>query len=178
MKIKTIITTLFILFQFFAFNKPVCAQYQLSSSTFGGGGNTASDSIQYSIYSSFGGETIGTASNGEYVFSSGFWAGNVDVVTGIEFEDDINPYQYELFQNYPNPFNPSTTIKFSIPKATEVKLNIYNILGQQVARIFEKQMPAGIHVVNFDASKYASGMYFYTIETKDFHQVKKMVLVK
>ena len=140
MKSKIIITALFILI--FSLDNPLIAQYQLSNSTFGGGGNIATDSVQYRVYSSLGREAIGTSGNGEYTFTSGFWAGFVD------------------------------------PKATEVKLNVYNILGQQVARIFEKQMPAGVHVIQFDGSKYASGMYFYVIETKDFHQVKKMILVK
>jgi hypothetical protein len=83
-----------------------------------------------------------------------------------------------LSQNYPNPFNPKTCIKFGLPKACEVKLELINIMGQRVKILFEGQKPAGYHLISFDASDIASGIFFYTIVTNDFCAVKKMVLIK
>jgi len=85
-----------------------------------------------------------------------------------------------LEQNYPNPFALSTTIKFGIPSISFVSLKVYNILGQEVVVIAEKEFSAGVHSVTFDASNLASGMYLYKIEAKDTGVVltKKMILVK
>lgn len=85
---------------------------------------------------------------------------------------------YKLEQNYPNPFNPVTNIQFSIPYATNVKLSIYNILGQRVATIINTQMAAGTHRIEFDASYLSSGIYFYRLETPDYTNIKKMILMK
>ena len=88
------------------------------------------------------------------------------------------PTDFSLSQNYPNPFNPSTTINFGLPNASNVSLKIYNILGEQVASLVNKVMPAGYHTVTFDASKLASGMYIYRLEAGSFVQVKKMMMLK
>jgi len=88
------------------------------------------------------------------------------------------PTEFALFQNFPNPFNPTTNIRFDIPKESNVTLKIYNILGEEVAKLVDKVMPAGHQSVTFDASKLASGMYIYRIQATDFVQVKKMLLMK
>ena len=88
------------------------------------------------------------------------------------------PTVYSLSQNYPNPFNPSTTIKFGLPQNSKVKLVVYNVLGQIVAKVAEKDMNAGYHTVTFNASKFSTGVYFYRLEAGDFVQVKKMMLLK
>ena len=88
------------------------------------------------------------------------------------------PDEYYLSQNYPNPFNPATEIGFSLPKATNVSLVVYNLLGQEVKTLIEGELPAGQHSVTFDASPYSSGIYFYRLQTNDFAEIKKMVLVK
>jgi len=88
------------------------------------------------------------------------------------------PLEYSLEQNYPNPFNPSTTINFSIGKVSNVKLRVYNILGQEVATLLDTRMNPGAHFVVFDASKLASGVYFYRLEAGQFTSVKKMLLIK
>jgi len=89
-----------------------------------------------------------------------------------------NPVQFELSQNYPNPFNPSTTIKFAIPEASDVTITVFNALGENVATLLNKNMEPGNHSVNFDASGFNSGIYFYRIEAANFTQVKKMTLLK
>lgn len=88
------------------------------------------------------------------------------------------PKDYSLSQNYPNPFNPTTSIKFSIPKSGMVTLKVFDILGREVAELVNQVKSAGTYIVDFDASAFTSGMYFYKIETSDFVAVKKMVLVK
>lgn len=90
------------------------------------------------------------------------------------------PRKYVLEQNYPNPFALSTTIRFGVPKKSFVALKIYNLLGQEVAVLAEKEYSYGVHSVTFDASLLSSGLYFYRIEAKDTGVVltKKMTLIK
>ena len=90
----------------------------------------------------------------------------------------INPVQYNLSQNYPNPFNQSTTIKFSIPEASNVTLKVFNTLGEEVSVLVNRIMEAGSHEINFNASQLHSGMYFYRLDAGTFSQVKKMTLLK
>ncbi len=86
--------------------------------------------------------------------------------------------KFELSQNYPNPFNPSTLIKFSIPKSNKVTLKVYNLLGQEVKTLINREMNAGTYEVKFNASQLASGIYFYTINAGNFTSTKKMMLLK
>ena len=74
------------------------------------------------------------------------------------------PTKFELSQNYPNPFNPTTTIKFSLPEAGNVKLTLFNILGQEVKTLVNESKESGVHTINFDASELNSGMYIYKLE--------------
>jgi hypothetical protein len=88
------------------------------------------------------------------------------------------PLNYTLSQNYPNPFNPVTLIRFGLPKASDVKIELYNTLGQRVITIYDERKPAGYHVIDFDASEFASGVYFYRIQAADFQKVRKMLVLK
>jgi hypothetical protein len=97
----------------------------------------------------------------------------------IEFFSDQIPATYVLEQNYPNPFNPVTHIRFGLPSAANVKLEVYNLLGQRVLILLEnKQLAAGYHTVDLNAGTLASGIYVYRIESENFSQVKKMILMK
>jgi hypothetical protein len=96
---------------------------------------------------------------------------------GVEVVEAL-PTEFSLSQNYPNPFNPSTTIKFGLPVASTVSLKVYNILGEEVANLVNKDMPAGFNTVIFDASRLGTGMYIYRIQAGNFTQVRKMMLVK
>ncbi|MCB0749792.1 MAG: T9SS type A sorting domain-containing protein, partial [Ignavibacteriae bacterium] len=100
--------------------------------------------------------------------------GTVDV----KLEDAAVPNSFSLEQNYPNPFNPTTSIRFSLPEAGNVTLSIFNALGQQVAKIVDKELKAGSYSYNFDASNLASGVYVYQLSTKNFTNSKKMLLMK
>jgi len=97
-------------------------------------------------------------------------------ITGVQYENNL--FNYKLDQNYPNPFNPSTTIKFSIAEASVVKIAIYNLLGQEVALPLNEFKEPGTHTIRFDASELTSGAYFYTIETAQFKETRKMILAK
>jgi hypothetical protein len=98
--------------------------------------------------------------------------------TSVERVNDIIPAAYQLEQNYPNPFNPSTKIRYNIPEAGLVTLKVYNLLGQEVATLVNNEQVGGIYEVNFDAAALSSGIYFYTLDAKNFTSTKKMILIK
>ena len=92
---------------------------------------------------------------------------------------EIIPEKYALEQNYPNPFNPVTTIEFNLPEeAANVKLIIYDVLGQKVAELVYTKLGAGNYKYLWDAGKYTSGLYIYELSTEHFHSVKKMLMLK
>ncbi len=95
----------------------------------------------------------------------------------VPISKDI-PKQFSLSQNYPNPFNPVTTIKFDIPKESKVKISVFDILGNEIQTLVNENMRAGEYQVNWDASGYSSGVYFYKLQAEDFVGTKKMLLVK
>ncbi len=88
------------------------------------------------------------------------------------------PEKFTLYQNYPNPFNPSTNIRFDIPSKTIVRLRIYDITGRFVAELANESVQPGTYSADWDASNYASGVYFYKLETSDFVITKKLALIK
>jgi hypothetical protein len=101
------------------------------------------------------------------------------IATAIEHNE--NPQMPELFQleqNYPNPFNPSTRISFSLPQAVHVQLDLFNILGQHITTLVNREMPPGQHAVQFDAGKLSSGIYLYQMKAGDFRKTRKMVFMK
>jgi hypothetical protein len=85
---------------------------------------------------------------------------------------------YTLSQNYPNPFNPTTNIRYSISKESQVSLKVYDIMGREVANLVSSRQAAGSYEVNFNAAKLASGIYFYKLNAGNFIQTKKMQLIK
>lgn len=88
------------------------------------------------------------------------------------------PNGFNLAQNFPNPFNPSTTIEFSIPEKNNVSLKIYNMNGQVVTMLVNGEYSAGTHKIQWNATDFASGVYFYTLNTNNFSQTKRLVLIK
>ena len=88
------------------------------------------------------------------------------------------PGSYLLNQNYPNPFNPSTNIKFSIPKAGNVKLVVYDRLGREIKTLVDDNLSAGIYEYSFQSNNLPSGVYFYELQTGDYHETKRMILIK
>ena len=100
------------------------------------------------------------------------------IVVGITDKYPNLPDKYALSQNYPNPFNPATTINYSIPNAGQVKITVYNAIGSKVATILNEYKQPGNYTVQFNATNLASGIYFYRIESGQFLQIKKMILLK
>jgi hypothetical protein len=98
-------------------------------------------------------------------------------VTGIK-DLELKPAEYILSQNYPNPFNPNTTIKYGIKEKSNVKITIFNALGQEVALALNEEMQPGYHQVDFNAANLPSGVYFYRIQAGSFVETKKMILLK
>ncbi len=108
----------------------------------------------------------------------GAYGGNAEPPTDIETDEAGLPAQFALSQNYPNPFNASTTIQYSLLEASQVKIEIYDILGRKVETLVQGEQPAGYHQVIWDASDQSSGVYFYRIQTGKNVETKKMVLLK
>ena len=108
-----------------------------------------------------------------------FWSDHYElIVDDIENIVITQPKTFKLGQNYPNPFNPSTIINYELPITNDVDLSIYNLLGQKVATLVNKRQQAGSHQVEWDASGFASGIYYYRIEAGEFVEVKKMILLR
>ncbi|GEM_PF-6802961 len=103
----------------------------------------------------------------------------IEILESTDLKDEKSiPTKFQLSENYPNPFNPSTTIKYALPKAAEVQLTVYNLLGRQVRTLVNGSQKAGYHRVQFDAASLTSGIYFYRIEAGSFSKTRKMLLVK
>jgi polygalacturonase len=100
------------------------------------------------------------------------------LITGISDTPPAIPVGCALMQNYPNPFNPSTTIKYSLPKAMHVSLSIYNSMGQEVSKLISQDMNAGVHSAEWNASGLASGVYYYRIIAGNFTEARKLLLLK
>ncbi|MEO8209053.1 MAG: T9SS type A sorting domain-containing protein [bacterium] len=85
---------------------------------------------------------------------------------------------YNLYQNYPNPFNPVTVISYQLTVSSYTKLNVYDVLGNEVATLINKKQNAGSYSVEFEGSNFASGIYFYKLIVGNFTDVKRMMLIK
>jgi hypothetical protein len=98
---------------------------------------------------------------------------------GLEISDEAPiATRFELGQNYPNPFNPTTHIRFNIPETANTKLTVFNVMGEKVATLVNSVMQAGGHTVSWNASSMPTGVYFYQLESANFSQTKKLLLVK
>ena len=111
---------------------------------------------------------------------AGLWEAEVygpSNITGIESGNEV-PLDFSLEQNYPNPFNPTTTINFNVPTNQQVKINIYNAIGELVTELVNKEYSAGNHSVEFNAANLPSGVYIYRMEAQSFTATHKMMLMK
>ena len=118
-----------------------------------------------------------------FVTDEGWYIDDVTIqgtVTGVNSDEQYEnfPKTFSLSQNYPNPFNPNTTIEFSLPKSEYVTLKVYDLLGKEMATLISDQMQKGKHKLNWNATDFSSGIYFYTIEAGSFKQTRKLVLMK
>lgn len=119
----------------------------------------------YGVFSDFSNESTFAIDNG--------------VITSIlDTSNDKTPMDFALSQNFPNPFNPMTTISYSLPDDSHVKLSIFNVAGQKVTELQNDRLKAGTYSVTWDASDSPSGTYIYMISTDHFSHSKKMLLLK
>jgi hypothetical protein len=145
----------------------------------------------YVDFAVFGAEEVGINTEGELLTL--IFEGNTDIsINTAEVRDILNgpmavnisgseglvPSEFALMQNYPNPFNPTTTINYNLPMQAMVEVSIYNALGERVATLVNEIKEAGRHTVEFNATGYSSGIYFYQIKANDYVSVKKMILMK
>jgi len=100
------------------------------------------------------------------------------ILSDVDDENSALPSHYDLYQNYPNPFNSATTIKYDLPSASKVRIIVYNLLGQRVMELVDEFQPAGYKSIRWDASRFASGIYFFKFTAGDKTFIKRMVMVK
>ena len=135
------------------------------------GGNNPVEAIRYvvSAVDNSGWESVksdfaSVIANENSVFSSNF--------------NNINPVSFELKQNYPNPFNPETEITYSIAKSGPVKMTVFDVAGKLVSLLVDDVRQKGVYSIKFNGSNFASGIYFYRLESPGFVKTRKMVLIK
>ncbi|MBU1101223.1 MAG: T9SS type A sorting domain-containing protein [Bacteroidetes bacterium] len=100
------------------------------------------------------------------------------IMQTVAIYDDPLPSDYALNQNYPNPFNPSTTIRYIVEESINVKIELYDLLGNLISTLLDKKCSKGIHNLNFEAGELPSGIYYYTMSAGNFSDTKKMLLIK
>ncbi len=127
-------------------------------------------------------DSTGNTPIGSVIKSSRYYTQTYDpvyVITSVGIEDETSlPKEAILNQNYPNPFNPTTTISYTLSDPKEIKLTIFNSIGQQVAVLVNSRKPAGTHSVVWNAANFASGVYYYQLSSSDIVLTKKLLLLK
>jgi len=116
-----------------------------------------------------------SAGNGYYDYATLKYSQGI---TGISVTSNTTPSNFDLMQNYPNPFNPTTNIEFALPEKSFVKLKVFDFLGREVSELVNENLTAGSYRYNFNGANLSSGMYLYKLETENFSETKKMMLVK
>lgn len=100
------------------------------------------------------------------------------VPTSVDGGMSMHPKEFSLLQNFPNPFNPETKISFDLPKESQVKIKVYDMLGREIATLLDEIKPAGRHFVQFDGAKFSNGVYVYRMDAGNQVFSKKMILLK
>jgi len=111
-------------------------------------------------------------------FNQEIFTSEIDELLPVSGTSGNLPAEFSLNQNYPNPFNPNTRLSFSLPRATELKIEIYSAIGTLIKTIASGNYPAGNHSINFNAGALSSGVYFYKLTAGEFSQTRSMILVK
>jgi hypothetical protein len=158
-------------------NSNLFAQVKIKQSVFSNGAAVVSNG-KHRLAGTLGQAVAGKAKNSTFSSLVGFWYQHIDLFTKVKDTEAGIPKKFQLYQNFPNPFNPTTTIQFALPKKAKVLMTLYDILGREVTTLVSEEREAGIHQVVFDATELSSGIYFYRIQADQFHQTKKLIVVK
>jgi hypothetical protein len=143
-----------------------------------GGGNTGAGG-GLMLSSTVGQPLIGLVADSSHFHGLGFWYLSADfIVTRVEDSRHELPTTFRLEQNYPNPFNPQTTIRFAVPKPSEVRLKLFDLMGREVAVLVDERLQPGEYKVVFNGRRLGTGIYFYKLETRDFAQTRKLTILK
>ena len=140
----------------------------------GHGSTTEKNSYQYKDdyqYRSYQGQIL-------YRLKQIDFSGNFEFSKTVELNVDFIPEEFILYQNNPNPFNPATSIKFSIPVETKVRLEILNVIGEEIELLINETKPAGTYDIIWNPGNISSGVYLYQLQAGSFIQTKKMILLK
>ena len=155
----------------------ILAQYSITHSVFGNG-TAKIASKNYNINCTVGQSVSGTCDEASYIHKIGYWYSIDWIVSDIVDNSILIPNKYKLYQNCPNPFNPETIIRYALPQISNVRIDVYNLLGQRVSTLVNNSVSAGYHEIKFNGSHLPSGYYTYRIQTDGYHEVKKMMLIK
>ena len=154
----------------------------LSRATVGSGGGKSADN-RYTSWMIAGQCAYAASSDGVYQHSGGLLGRADSLALSVDDAVDQLPYRFELSQNYPNPFNPATTIEYSVPSRVRVSIDIFNIVGQKVKTLVDREVAAGSYTVIWEGTSdsgtaLATGIYLYRFKAADHIETKKMLLLK
>jgi hypothetical protein len=162
----------------------LCFSAEITWQVFSGGGVNFSSNTNYILSGTCGQSMAGFSSGANNQMTTGFWNKKLSYTDVNDQENPLAlPKEFALFQNYPNPFNPQTNIEYALPKASQVNLVVYNILGQKVRTLVDNFETAGLKKVIWDGkdergNEIPSGIYFYKLKTANYSQTKKMIVLK
>ncbi len=108
----------------------------------------------------------------------GFYTLRYSKISAIDPISGVIPSTFSIKQNYPNPFNPSTSIRFDVPNSSFVRVSVYDVMGREIENLVNEQLKAGEYMVKWDAARFSSGIYFYSIAADGYQSTKKMMLIK
>jgi hypothetical protein len=143
--------------------------------TFSGSGLSTAEMHQSSSFSGWDFSTIWSISPS---INNGYPYFTLNIITSVEAAIVGTPKTFSLLQNYPNPFNPTTTISFNLSSRLFVSLNVFDLLGREVATIVSEEMSAGSYSLQWNAATMPSGVYFYRLQAGSFTETKRLVLLK
>ena len=165
-------------------SRAVAQSYRLDWLSINSGGVIEQSSTNYGAKLTVAQSVAGYCESDSYRAYLGFWHPLLGSPVAVEqIESPTLPTTFALEQNYPNPFNPTTTIEFALPRTGQVRLEVFNMLGQLVTILANEQLSAGAYRVVWDGrdiwgNQVASGVYLYRLQTGDYVETRKMLLLK
>jgi len=157
------------------------SQTQLKVGVFGSAGHASATAAGGTLQGTLGQDLMGATGGGtgSMMMGIGFWKPVYGLIfVGVPHVDKEIPSVYRLYQNFPNPFNPSTRIRFDLPRQSQVRIEVYDMLGRVVATLVNDVRPAGSYEVDFNAARLASGAYICRIQAESFIAVRRLMVLK